>query len=71
MNPKLQTKLIRQGDYMAEIEVTLTYTDHDWSPHLSLPEAEKLDHLRRALQQDDLKAAGQLARIYQLTAIAV
>jgi hypothetical protein len=71
MNTKTQTKLIRQGDYIAEIDITLTYTDSDWSPYLSLQEAQKLDHLRQALQQDDLQAAGQLARIYQLTPIAV
>lgn len=71
MNTKTQTKLIRQGNYIAEIDITLTYTDSDWSPYLSLQEAQKLDHLRQALQQDDLKAAGQLARIYQLTAISV
>jgi hypothetical protein len=71
MNTKTQTKLIRQGNYIAEIDITLTYTDSDWSPYLSLQEAQKLDHLRQALQQDDLQAAGQLARIYQLTPIAV
>lgn len=71
MNTKTQTKIIRQGDYMAEVQVTLTYTDHDWSPYLSLQEAEKLDHLRLALQQNDLTTATQIARIYRLTPIAL
>jgi len=70
MNTKTQTKLIRQGDYLAEVAVTLTYTDHDWSPYLSLPEAEKLDHLRRALQQGDLATATTMARVYHLTPVA-
>jgi hypothetical protein len=70
MNTKTQAKLIRQGDYMAEVEVTLTYTDHDWSPYLSLQEAEKLDRLRFALQQGDLVTATTMARVYRLTPVA-
>lgn len=71
MNTKTQTKLIRQGNYIAEIDVTLTYTDSDWSPYLSLEDVQKLDHLRQALQQNDLTTAGQLARLYQLIPVAV
>jgi hypothetical protein len=70
-NTKTQTKIIRQGEYIAEIEITLTYTDEDWSPYLSLPEAEKLDNLRLALQNNDLKTATQLARIYHLTPVTL
>lgn len=70
MNTKTQHKLIRQGNYMAEVEVTLTYTDHDWSPYLSLQEAEKLDRLRLALQQEDLATATKIARVYHLTPVA-
>lgn len=55
---------------MAEVEVTLTYTDHDWSPYLSLQEAEKLDRLRLALQQEDLATATKIARVYHLTPVA-
>jgi hypothetical protein len=71
MNTKPQTKIIRQGEYIAEIEITLTYTEDDWSPYLSLEEAEKLDKLRLALQNNDLKTATQLARIYHLTPVTV
>jgi hypothetical protein len=49
----------------------LTYTDSDWSPYLSLKESQKLDHLRQALQQNDLNTARQLAHIYELTPIGV
>lgn len=70
-NTKTQTKIIRQGEYLAEIEITLTYTDEDWSPYLSLEEAEKLDNLRLALQNNDLKTATQLARIYHLTPVTL
>ncbi len=68
---KTQTKIIREGEYLAEIEITLTYTDEDWSPYLSLEEAEKLDNLRLALQNNDLKTATQLATIYHLTPVTV
>ena len=71
MKTKLQTKLIREGNYLAEIEIILTYTDSDWSPYLSLKESQKLDHLRQALQQNDLNTARQLAHIYELTPIGV
>ncbi|MDJ1169988.1 hypothetical protein PMG71_11170 [Roseofilum sp. BLCC_M154] len=69
MKTKTETKIIRQGEYLAEIEITLTYTDHDWSPYLSLEEAQKLDHLRVALQNKNIKTASQLARIYHLTPV--
>ncbi|WP_099239310.1 hypothetical protein [Synechococcus sp. BDU 130192] len=69
MNTKTQTKIIRQGDYLAEVQITLTYTDHDWSPYLSLEEAEKLDNLRLALQNKDLQVASKLAKIYHLTPV--
>ncbi|MGI0479348.1 hypothetical protein ACN4EE_01015 [Geminocystis sp. CENA526] len=70
-NTKTQTKIIRQGEYIAEIEITLTYTEEDWFPYLSLQEAEKLDNLRLALQNNDLKTATQLARIYRLTPVTL
>lgn len=71
MNTRTQTKIIHEGDYMAEIQVELTYTDHDWSPYLSLTEAQKLDRLRLALRQKDFKTASSFARIYHLTPVMV
>lgn len=68
---KTQTKIIRQGEYIAEIEITLTYTEEERSPYLSLQEAEKLDNLSLALQNNDLKTASQLARIYHLTPVTL
>jgi len=68
---KIKTKMIHEGDYMVEIQVELTYTDHDWSPYLSLAEAQKLDNLRLALRHNDLKTAASLAHIYQLSPVMV
>lgn len=69
MKTKTQTKIIHEGDYMAEIQVELTYTDCDWSPYLSLMEAQKLDQVRLALRQNDLETASNLAHVYHLTPI--
>ena len=69
MTTKTQTKIIHEGEYMAEVSVEMTYTPDDWSPYLSLQEAEKLDNLRLALHQNDLQKAWQIAKIYHLTPI--
>jgi hypothetical protein len=55
---------------VAEIEVVLIETDAGWSPYLSLDDAKRLDIVRVALQNKDLKKAAQYARIYRLTPVA-
>lgn len=71
MKTKTQIKIVHEGEYMAEIEVKMTYNDDEWSPYLSLEDAEKLDNVRLALRQNDLKTAAQFACIYHLTPIKV
>jgi hypothetical protein len=63
------SKLVHEGEYMAEVEVELIYTDQGWSPYLSLADAQKLDDVREALRQGDLEAATRLARVFKLTPI--
>ena len=46
MTKKQMTKLIHEGDYAAEVDVTLIVTDDEWSPYLSLEDAYKLDDVR-------------------------
>jgi len=65
------TKLVQVGDYVACVEVDWLQSETGWSPYLSLQDAQKLDDVREALRRGDLKAAGQLARIYQLTPVSV
>jgi hypothetical protein len=65
------TKLVHEGRYAAEVEVDLIDTDTGWSPYLSLPDAQKLDEVRRALRGGDLKRASQLARVFQLLPVNV
>ena len=71
MRKKLQTKLVHEGEYVAEVDIEFIYTDEGWSPYLSLDDAQKLDDVREALRKRDLKLASQHARIYSLTPIAL
>ena len=63
-------ELVREGRYMAEVEVTLIETESEWSPYLSLEDAERLDEVRLALRKGDLKSAARLGRVYELKPIA-
>ena len=65
------SKLVHEGDYVAEVDVKLVETDSGWSPYLSLEDAYKLDDVRAALRRGDIKAASRIARVYRLTPVAV
>ena len=71
MRKRHHTKLVHEGEYVAEVEVELIYVEEGWSPYLSLNDAQKLDDVREALQRGDLKTASQHARVYSLTPIAL
>lgn len=63
-------KLVHEGQYAAEVEVELITTDEDWSPYLSLEDAERLDSVREALRRGDLRAASRDARVFHLTPVS-
>jgi hypothetical protein len=63
-------KLVHVGDYAAEVDVEMIYTDDDWSPYLSLDDAMKLDEVREALQRKDFETAKKLSRVYTLSPLA-
>lgn len=67
MTKRRHTKLVREGQYAAEVEVELLETGEDWSPFLSLDDAYKLDEVREALRRGDIQAASRLARVFSLT----
>jgi len=69
MKKKRHTKLLHEGNYVAEVDVDLVELDNSWSPYLSVEDAYRLDEVREALRRDDLERALQLARIYTLTRI--
>jgi hypothetical protein len=69
MRTKHHTKLLHEGNYVAEVDVELVELDSSWSPYISVEDAYKLDEVREALQRDDLDRALQLARVYTLTPV--
>ena len=71
MSKNYHTKLVRKGQYAAEVEVELLESETGWSPYLSLADAQKLDEVREALQNGNLKKASQLARVFKLTPVTV
>jgi hypothetical protein len=71
MTKKHHTKFIHEGQYAAAVEIDLIESETGWSPSLSVEDAQKLDEVRDALKTGDLKKAGHLARVFQLTPLAV
>jgi hypothetical protein len=71
MNTRRKKKLVREGQFVAEVEVEVIDTDTGWSPYLSLENAYKLDDVRSALRSGDIKGASRLARVFTLTPVAV
>jgi hypothetical protein len=70
MRKRRHTRLVHEGQYVAEVEVELMETDEGWSPYLSLEDAYKLDDVRTALRRGDLKGAARLARVFSLTPVS-
>jgi hypothetical protein len=71
MTRRRQTKLVREGEYVAEVEIELSDTGEGWSPYLSLTDAQKLDDVREALRRRDIAAAGKLSRVFRFTPVTV
>ena len=71
MKKQQRTQLIREGRYLAEVDLELMVTDDEWSPYLSVEVTYKLDDVRDALKNGDTATAAQYARVFTLTPIAV
>jgi hypothetical protein len=71
VNRRHFSKLVHEGEFVAEVDIDLILSDEGWSPYLSMEDAYKLDDVRTALRQGDIKAAAKMARVYSLTPIAV
>jgi hypothetical protein len=70
MSARSTKKLVREGEFVAEVDVTLLEAEGNWTPYLSLDDAYKLDDVRDALRTGDVKRASQLAnRVYRLTPV--
>ncbi len=64
------TKYIHEGHYVAEVEVELMEDEGGWSPYLSVDDVYRLDNLRDALREGDLRSAARYGRIYELRPVA-
>ena len=71
MTSRRHTKLVHEGNYVAEVDVELIDSRTAWAPYLSLDDAYKLDDIRDALRRNDIKAAARLARVFTLTPVGV
>ena len=70
MSDRTTKKLVREGDFIAEVDVRLIEDETDWSPYLSPEDAFKLDDVRDALRTGDVKRAARLsAHLYRLTPV--
>ena len=70
MTTQKHTELLREGEYVAEVDVELLHDDEDagpgWGPYYSLDDTKKLQSVRRALRTRNLAEAAKLARVYTL-----
>lgn len=70
MSRRATKRLVREGEFVAEVEVELVDAEGGWAPYLSVEDAYKLDDVREALRAGDLGRASQLAaRVYRLTPV--
>jgi hypothetical protein len=69
MTTRKRTKIVREGKYVAEVDVELLEDETGWSPYLSLDDAYKLD-VREALRRGDITAASRSSRVYSLTPVS-
>ena len=70
MTVKQCTRLVREGEFAAEVGVQLIEGADAWSPYLSVADACRLDDVRDALRAGDMQRASHIAtRVYRLTPI--
>lgn len=71
MKKRHRTKLVHEGQYVAEVDVDLLETIDEWAPYLSLEDAYKLDDVREALRQGDVRTASRYGKVYTLTPVGL
>ena len=49
MSKRERTKLVHEGDHVAEVNVELLEEPEGWAPYLSLEDAYRLDDVRKGL----------------------
>lgn len=71
MTKRHHTKLVHEGNYVAEVDVEILDTGEGWSPYLSLEDVRKLDDVRESLREGDLRRASRSARIFTITPVSL
>ena len=71
MRKRNHSKLVHEGQYVAEVDIEWIDTDEGWSPYLSLDDAQKIDNVRDALRRGDIKSAIRLAHVFTLKPVAI
>jgi len=71
MTKRQHTKIVREGSYLAEVNIELIDTGEGWSPYLSLEDANKLDEVRDALRHEDIRTAAKLSKVFILRPAAI
>ena len=71
MNKRKRTKIVHEGNHVAEVDVELLEDPDGWSPYLSLEDAYRLDDVREALRRGDVETAANYSRVFSLTPIVV
>ena len=71
MTKRHHTKLVHEGNYVAEVDVEILDTGDGWSPYLSLEDAQKIDDVRESLREGALQRATKIARVFSLTPVSL
>ena len=72
MSTRSTSRLVRGGEFAADVDVELVEADGGWAPYLRLEDACKLDDVRDALCAGDIASASRIAdRVYRLTPLHV
>ena len=69
MTTRKRIKYVHEAGYVAEVDVDLLEDETDWSPYLSVEDANRLDEVRSTLRRGDIAAAAKLARVFKLQPI--
>jgi len=69
MTKRQHTKLVHEGDYVAEVDIEILDAAEGWSPYISLEDAQKLDDVREFLKKGNLQSAARLARVFHLNPV--
>jgi hypothetical protein len=66
-----RTERIREGNYIAEFEITLHEDQQSpWSPFVDPEDVKMTDRIRLALRRGDVAAAAKEAQVYELLPLA-